>query len=239
MMNIDIIISSDYIKENKIKDKVVVVVDMLRATTVIITAVKNRCSKVIPVLSVEEAFELSKHNRQQYVLGGERKALKIPGFDVSNSPLEYTRSRVSGKTVIMTTTNGTKAIKGCESAREIYIGALINAAALAERLVSLGHDIVIVNAGTYGEFSLDDFICSGYIIHYIAQKADVELSDIAYTALSMYKNNEDVFKFLENARHFKVLKELGFEKDLKYCCTKDLTQVVPRYVDGEIMQYQS
>lgn len=234
MMNIDIIISSDDIREEKLYDKVVVVIDMLRATTVIITALKNNCSKVVPVVTVEEAIKLSKGNRENYILGGERRALKIEGFDCSNSPLEYTEEVVGSKTLIITTTNGTKAIHGSRAAEQIIIGGMINGRAVAEKLIEINKDVVFVNAGTYGQFSMDDFICSGYIINCILENSKAELSDIAVTAQHIYCNHKDITSYLQHARHFNVLKELGLEEDLKYCCSKDITDIVPIYKNGII-----
>jgi 2-phosphosulfolactate phosphatase len=236
MMNIDIIISSDDIREEKLYDKVVVVIDMLRATTVIITALKNNCSKVVPVVTVEEAIKLSEGNRENYVLGGERRALKIEGFDCSNSPLEYTEEVVGNKTLIITTTNGTKAIHGSKAAEQIIIGGMINGRAVAEKLIEINKDVVFVNAGTYGQFSMDDFICSGYIINCVLENSKAELSDIAFTAQHIYCNHKDITSYLQHARHFNVLKELGLEEDLKYCCSKDITDIVPIYKNGIIVR---
>jgi 2-phosphosulfolactate phosphatase len=234
-MNIDLIISADDIKEEKIINKSVVVVDMLRATSVITTALNNGARGVIPVLTIEEALKKALDNREEYILGGERKALKIEGFNCSNSPLEYTKSMVKGKTLVITTSNGTRAIKGCAGAKNILIGALINADAVAKRIVELDNDVVIVNAGTMGEFSMDDFICSGYIIERIMKYASVDLSDIATTANYVYKNNENVVEFIKYARHYKRIMELNFQDDLEYCCKKDIMEVVPEYIDGIIL----
>jgi 2-phosphosulfolactate phosphatase len=233
-MKIDLIISADDIKENKIIGKVVVVIDMLRATTVITTAIKNGCKEVIPVVTIDEALELAKGNREKYILGGERRALKIEGFDCSNSPLDYTEEVISGKSFIITTSNGTRAINGCRNAKKLLIGSLINAKAVAKKIVEFGEDVVIVNAGTLGQFSMDDFICSGYIINCIKETMDIELTDIAYTAHHIYKEHEDIISFIKNARHYTVIMELGLEKDLEYCCTKDITEVVPYYDNGTI-----
>lgn len=233
-MKLDIIISADDIKEEKILDKSVVVIDMLRATSVITTAIHNGCRSVMPVLTIEDALNICRENRESFILGGERKALKIDGFDCSNSPLEYTGELLKNKTLIMTTTNGTRAIKGSLGARNILIGALINAKAVAKRLMELDNDIVLVNAGTYGEFSIDDFICSGYIIDCILEKVKVELSDIATTAHYIYRNNEDIFSFIRYANHYKRIMELGLSEDLEYCCRKDIINVVPEYIDGII-----
>jgi len=234
-LKIDIIVSADDIKKDKIKDKTVIVIDMLRATSVIPTAINNGCLGVIPVLTVEDAAEIARNSKDEYMLGGERNALKIEGFHYSNSPLEYTRDTIQGKRLVMTTTNGTKAIKGCVGASNILIGAMINAKATAIKVVSLNKDVVIVNAGTYGEFSIDDFLCSGYIIDSILKLVQAELSDIAITSHYIYKNNEDIHSFIKYASHYKRITELGLEADLEYCCKKDIIDIVPEYKDGIIV----
>ncbi|MGH4122681.1 MAG: 2-phosphosulfolactate phosphatase family protein [Clostridium sp.] len=234
-MKIDIIVSADDIKKEKIANKTVVVIDMLRATSVISTAMNNGCKGVIPVLTVEDAAGIVRNNKEEFMLGGERKALKIEGFHYSNSPLEYTRESIEGKTLVMTTTNGTKAIKGCVSASNILIGAMVNAKATAKRIVELNKDVVIVNAGTDGEFSIDDFLCSGYIIDCVLKLVQAELSDIAFTSHYIYKNNEDIHRFIKYASHYKRITELGLEADLEYCCRKDIIDKVPEYKNGIIV----
>ncbi|MCY6355276.1 2-phosphosulfolactate phosphatase family protein [Clostridium sp. ZS2-4] len=234
-MKIDIIISNEDIKEEKIKDKTVIIVDMLRATSVIVTALKNGCREVIPVVDIEEAKAIVKDNRENYVLGGERNAIKIEGFDFSNSPLEYKEDIAKDKILVMTTTNGTKAINKAVSARSMLIGALINAEAVAKRAVELNNDVVVINAGTYGEFSIDDFICSGYIVDCIIKLAAVKLSDIAVTAHYIYEQNQDILSFIKKAKHYNTLIKLGLEKDLEYCCQKDIIDMVPEFKDGKIV----
>ncbi|KAJ50842.1 2-phosphosulfolactate phosphatase [Clostridium tetanomorphum] len=235
-MKIDLIISADDIKKEKVIDKSIVVIDMLRATSVIVTAMNNGCKEVIPVITIEEALSIANKNKDKYILGGERKALKIEGFDCSNSPLEYTPEVVLNKTLVMTTSNGTRAIKGSEGARNILIGALINANAVAKRLIELNNDIVIVNAGTYGQFSIDDFMCSGYIIDCILKSSKAELTDISKTAHYTYKGSPDL-EFIKFASHFKRIEELNLYKDLKYCCNKDIIDIVPEYKEGSIKLY--
>lgn len=234
-MRIDIIVSADDIKRDKIENKTVVVIDMLRATSVITTAMSNGCKGVIPVLTVEEAAEIVRNSKEEFMLGGERKALKIEGFHYSNSPLEYTRESIEGKTLVMTTSNGTKAITRCEGASSILIGAMLNAKAIAKRIAGLNNDVVIVNAGTYGEFSIDDFLCSGYIIDCVLKLVEAELSDIAITSHYVYKNNEDIHSFIKYASHYKRITELGLEADLEYCCRKDIINCVPEYKGGIIV----
>lgn len=233
-MKIDIIISADQIYENIIKDKTVVVVDVLRATSVIITAISNGCTEVLPVLTTEEAFEI-KENNCKCLLGGERNAVKIQGFDLSNSPLDYTTGKVGGKTLVLTTSNGTRAIQGSIAARNLLIGAIINGQAVGDRILELGNDVVIVNAGTKGKFSIDDFICSGFIIDCILEKNnDVALTDIAKTAHYIYKQNRSITDFIKNAEHYERIIELELKDDLDYCCRKNIISVVPEFCNGKI-----
>ena len=236
-MKIDLIISADYIEESKIKEKVVVVIDMLRATTVITTALRNGAKSVIPILTVEETFKKAKELKdigEEVVLGGERKALKIEGFDFSNSPLEYTKDKILNKTVILSTTNGTRALNLCKEADLILIGSMINGRGIAKKLIELNKDVVFVNAGTNGEFSMDDFICAGYMIDRLLNEKEYEVSDIAKTARYIYENNKGITSFIKSARHFDVLTSLGLQDDLTYCSSKDLTDIVPIFRDGKI-----
>lgn len=230
-MKLDVIISADNIKEEYLEDKIVVVIDMLRATSVIVTALANNAKEVFPMLTVEEAFNKKEEilrDEKEVLLGGERKALKIEGFDFSNSPLEYTSEKVKGKTIILSTTNGTRAINLSLKAKEILIGAIINAKAVTDELKKLNKDVVFINAGTNGEFSMDDFICSGYMISLLCEKGNHDLSDIAKTAKYIYENNTNLIDYMKEARHFNILKSLNLTKDLEYCCKKDIINIVPK-----------
>ena len=234
-MKVDVVISADHIKKGELQGKVAVVIDMLRATSVMVTALDNGAKKVVPFLTVEEAFDYSKQHDGEVILGGERKALKIEGFDFSNSPLEYKREFVEGKTLAITTSNGTRAIKGCDGASHIFIAAMLNAKAICKKLKSLNEDVVIVNSGTMGQFSMDDFICAGYLIDtLINDNPKIELSDIAITAKYIYENNKDIDSFIKNARHYNILKSLGLDGDLHYCMKKGIIDNTPEYIDGEI-----
>lgn len=234
-MKVDVIISANHIKEEYLDNKVVVVIDMLRATSVIITALANGAKKVIPILTVEEAFKVKEELKKKNVnglLGGERKALKIEGFDFTNSPLEYTEERVKDKAIILSTTNGTRTINLSLRAKKIYIGAMINAKALIDIIKDEKEDIVFINSGTNGEFTMDDFICSGYMISLLNKELSLDLSDIAKTAKLIYETN-NVLDYIKEARHYEVLKSLNLEEDLCYCCKKDIIEIVPRVYESD------
>ncbi|KQB78093.1 MULTISPECIES: 2-phosphosulfolactate phosphatase family protein [Clostridium] len=236
-MKIDIIISADDIIESKLENKIAVVIDMFRATSVIVTALNNGCEEVIPFLTIEETLESSEElNREEYILGGERRAVKIDGFDLSNSPLEYTKEVVENKKVLITTTNGTRTLTKSNSAKRIIIAAMINAKAVADKLLEINEDVVIINAGTNGNFSMDDYICSGYIINEMLKVDNqIELTDISKTANMIYENNSDIISYVKEATHYSVMKSLELDNDIEYCIKKSIVNNVPEYKDGKIV----
>lgn len=236
-MKIDIIISADDIIESKLENKIAVVIDMFRATSVIVTALNNGCEEVIPFLTIEETLESSEElNREEYILGGERRAVKIDGFDLSNSPLEYTKEVVEDKKVLITTTNGTRTLTKSNSAKRIIIAAMINAKAVADKLLEINEDVVIINAGTNGNFSMDDYICSGYIINEMLKVDNkIELTDISKTANMIYENNSDIISYVKEATHYSVMKSLELDNDIEYCIKKSIVNNVPEYKDGKIV----
>lgn len=236
-MKIDIIISADDIIESKLENKIAVVIDMFRATSVIVTALNNGCEEVIPFLTIEETLESSEElNREEYMLGGERRAVKIDGFDLSNSPLEYTKEVVEDKKVLITTTNGTRTLTKSNSAKRIIIAAMINAKAVADKLLEINEDVVIINAGTNGNFSMDDYICSGYIINEMLKVDNqIELTDISKTANMIYENNRDIISYVKEATHYSVMKSLELDNDIEYCMKKSIVNNVPEYKDGKIV----
>lgn len=235
-MKVDIIISADDINESKIENKVVVVIDMFRATSVIVTALNNGCKEVVPYLTIEETLEHAKKlNREDYILGGERRAVKIEDFDLSNSPLEYTKERVENKTILMTTTNGTRTLTKSTTAKKVLIAAMINAKAVAKRLLEINNDVVIINAGTNGNFSMDDYICGGYIIDEMLKfDKKLDLTDIAKTASMIYESHKGILSYVKEATHYSVMKSLELDKDIEYCIRKSIIDIVPEYLDGTI-----
>lgn len=236
-MKIDIIISADDIIESKLENKIAVVIDMFRATSAIVTALNNGCEEVIPFLTIEETLESSEElKREEYILGGERRAVKIDGFDLSNSPLEYTKEVVEDKKVLITTTNGTRTLTKSNSAKRIIIAAMINAKAVSDKLLEINEDVVIINAGTNGNFSMDDYICSGYIINEMLKvDNNIELTDISKTANMIYENNRDIISYVKEATHYSVMKSLELDNDIEYCMKKSIVNNVPEYKDGKIV----
>lgn len=217
----------------------IIVIDALRCCSSIVTALANGAEAIIPVKTLREAYEIHARN-PNYLLAGERGGLKPKGFDLGNSPLEYTRERVHGKTIVLTTTSGTAAITRSRKSRWIIIGSFLNAKYAAEKAFAISRaenvNISIVQSGTKGKFSLEDFICAGAIIARLPQNA-IKLSDAALASLLAFKHVEnDLYAAIIRSEHSRKLMELGFTDDIKFSCQMDLFHVAPIYRDGKIIK---
>ena len=222
--------------------KVAVVIDVLRATSVITTALCNGAREVVPVKTIEEAQSLYAQLEPTSTLrGGERHAVKIESFDFGNSPLEYTKERVGGKTVILTTTNGTNAINNVKGADEVVLACFRNAEVVAHHLVETSQcgvstNVVIVCAGTEGRFSLDDGLCAGLLIDLLQQKVEVELDDLGILVSHYYNENKsNLLAALSGCFHLKRLVSLGFEGDVRFCLETNCASAVPVFADGRLV----
>ena len=170
------------------------------------------------------------------LLAGERKSLKIDGFDFGNSPFDFSEEKVSGRQIIMTTTNGTVAIKSTEGAFRTLIGSFINAAAVCEQAQKYEKNVLIVCAGTERQFSLEDALCAGLMVEILQTgNAETILSDSAYAALLMYSQTRDSLTAVAiHSRNGVRLYELGREDDVEYCLRIDTIDIVPEYSNGKI-----
>ena len=218
--------------------KTVVVIDVLRATSVIVHALSQRVLEVIPVATIEEAFHLArKFPAGSTLLGGERGSCRIEGFDLGNSPREYIAERVGGKRLILTTTNGTKAFRFVSSGGEVMVGSFLNISAIANRCVANGLDIFIFPSGDSGNFSLEDVVCGGMLIDLVLRgdKRSFHLSDASFSAKIIYEYFKDnLSKALYLSNHGKELVERGFGEDIPFCSQTDITSIVPIFKDGRI-----
>lgn len=240
-MKINVISSAKYADKDILRGSVPVVIDVLRATTVMITAFENGVRNIIPVLSPEEAFEIKNRLKHDVILGGERDAEIIPGFDLDNSPYSYTVEMIKDKTLVMTTTNGTSAIRAASSAGDVFIAAFLNARAVAEELNNeVKDEVSLVCSGTNGNYTLEDGLCAGYIIDILKMYHDVELTDFAHLIHSFYLTSKaDVHEAVSKAKHYRVLKNKGFEEDLEFCFRMDESSIIPVFSEGVITKKQA
>lgn len=243
-MELDVIFTAREVETALVEGKNAVVIDVLRATTTMITSLLNGCEVIIPVTQPEEGHEVleealdSGELREAYCLGGERGGIIIPGYDLGNSPFEYTPKNIKGKKLIFCTTNGTLAINKAASAKRLFIGAVINGRAVAEKLRQYGESIVLVCAGTKGNFTLEDTLAAGLIIaELVSYKHDLRLSDRAVAALALFHHyQEDLLQAINLSKHAKVLTSLGFTKDIEYSAKSNIFECVPYFKDGKISQ---
>ncbi len=221
-----------------LSDRVVVVMDILRATSVMVHAMSQGASEIIPLATVEEAFRMAKAFPRGFVmLGGERENKEIPGFDLGNSPKEYVADRVKGKKLILTTTNGTKAFHAVSSGKEIWAGSFLNIGAIAQRCLESNRDLFIFPSGDKGSFSLEDSLCGGMLIDLILKKGkeQIFLTDASYCAQILYGRFKDnLLEAFHLSHHGKELIDRGFKDDLAYCAQIDVTPVVPIFREGVI-----
>jgi 2-phosphosulfolactate phosphatase len=195
---------------------------------------------VVPLGSSEEVVSRSKSlTRSEVKLAGERKMQPIPGFDMGNSPLEFTRETVEGKTILMTTTNGTAATLAVQGARDVVIASYVNFSAVASMLSAAlrgGTDVTIVCAAQERRFALEDAACAGrFVQDLLAKHPTLELNDAGQAAILIDKKfGKSVKKLLRTSAHGVALADAGFEGDIAVCASVDAYPVLPIYQDRQI-----
>jgi 2-phosphosulfolactate phosphatase len=238
-MRTDLFLVPEPVGETRLAGKTVVVIDVLRASTTICQALKSGARAVIPLVGSGEAVEMrAKIGAESSILGGEREGIKIDGFDLGNSPFEYTEDKVKGKTVIFTTSNGTKGYNRAASSKLIMAGALVNISAVAGRVVQAGQDLAVLCSGQNGDFSIEDTLCGGMLLHKLSTEAklDLELNDAASLALLLYRSNSRALqKTIARGEHGRFLIKLGFEKDVTRAGEIDSLPVLPVLKDSRLV----
>jgi 2-phosphosulfolactate phosphatase len=215
----------------------IIVIDVLRASTSIIVSLANGASSVTPTITLKEATQLHKEH-PDYVLVGEREGQMPHGFDLGNSPASLARERLQGKNIIMATTNGTKALIQSKESKWIVVGAFLNAEAVAEKAVEIASrnetDISFVLAGEKNRFSLEDFVCAGALTERFPRNM-IELSDKTTAALLAFNGaKHNLFENIQKSKHAQALTEIGFSKDIEFSCQLDVYNIVPFYRNGKI-----
>ena len=232
-MKVDIIFTADEVSQEKTKGKICVVIDVLRATSVMITALHNGAERIFPFKDIKTIQERCE-NLKNIIKCGERNALKIDGFDLGNSPLEFTKEKVLGKDIYMSTTNGTKAVENSLSAEKIIICSFLNIKSVSEKLLEYKKDVVIVCAGTNGKFSLDDTLCAGLIIKEMQKHTEIQMNDVLLAAVRISESHENIKDILKGSTHYERLLSLGFEKDMEHIFSLNKYSIVPEYKNGYI-----
>ncbi|MBD2869544.1 2-phosphosulfolactate phosphatase [Paenibacillus arenilitoris] len=227
-MQVQVISSVNEASTARFHHKTAVIIDALRATSTIVTAIAAGALCVIPAETVMEARALQ---RPGDLLGGERFCRRIAGFDLGNSPEEYTEQAVAGKRIVLTTTNGTRAIHKAMRADYVLTASFLNADACARAAVDLRRDVVILCAGSHDEFAIEDGLCAGLVLDrmHAALGGPIDMDDFGTAMLAMYKDRSARLKeTIMNGSSGKRLLKLGMKRDIEACSAVDVYREVPR-----------
>lgn len=215
-----------------VKDSVVVVVDVLRATSCMVAGLGSGVASITPFAELEACRAMKAVG---YRIAGERGGEKVEGFDLGNSPYEYMAEENQGQKIATTTTNGTRAIALSRRSQGVYIGAFLNLTAVATALRQRSEDILILCAGWKGRFNLEDTLFAGALIAALEGNA-TPTDDAAIAALSLYQSQQDSLQaFLRQSAHAQRLSGPGAARDIELCLTLDQYDVVPVLKGNELM----
>lgn len=239
-MRVEVYFSPLGVPSSAFAGKVVAVIDVLRASSTIAAALHNGARNVLPFESSEEAItRVKSFERKEVVLAGERKMKAIAGFDLGNSPLEFTSEAVEGRSVLLTTTNGTVAITSVQGARDVVIASYVNftpVVTLLRTAARAGTDVTVLCAGREKGFALEDAACAGrFVKHLVRGLPKLELNDAAQAAVLIEKRYGDrIDEVFAAAEHGRALKEAGFGQDLEVCAQLEAYPVIPVYLERQI-----
>jgi len=233
MRQIEVCLSPDLIHLYDVKDKIVVVVDIFRATSTMITALANGVKAITPVADLEtcRAFQ-----HQGFVIAGERNGLPAEGFELGNSPLSYVNQAYQGREIAVTTTNGTLAIeKSKPGSAEILIGAFLNLQVTANYLAQRDCDVLIHCAGWKGRFNLEDSLYAGALITALPTSHTFNC-DGALAMEALYQaHKDDLSAFLHKASHAKRLQNHNIEADIDFCLTFNKFNIIGKLVNDKLI----
>jgi 2-phosphosulfolactate phosphatase len=239
-VRVDVLFGIQQLTQQDVHGRVVAMIDVLRASTTIAVGLANGARTIIPMESSDDAVTRSKQfERASVLLAGERRMLKMDGFDLGNSPVEHTREAVEGKTVLLTTTNGTKALLAVQGARDVVVASYVNLTAVCAMLraaIRGGADITIICAGQDRQFALEDAACAGRYVYLVSKRLPgIDVNDAALAAsLIDRKYGDNLLRLFNTAAHGRALAAAGFGEDLTACAAVDSYPVIPIYQDRQI-----
>ncbi len=234
-ISIDACFSPHLYSVYKDEESIVVIIDIFRATSAICTAFEHGAEKMIPVATIDEARQWKEKG---YLVGAERDAIPVEGFDFGNSPYSYMGENVKGKTIVITTTNGTQAIEAAKEAYKVVVGSFLNINALCEWLVSEKRSVLLLCSGWKNKFNLEDALFAGAVTEMLTSLSEeYKLGDACLALKFLYQQAEkDPIKFLAHASHKERLSRLNLKKDIKFCLTPNQTSVIPILKNGALIR---
>ncbi|MBL7033276.1 MAG: 2-phosphosulfolactate phosphatase [Candidatus Delongbacteria bacterium] len=243
-MRIQVFFSLPQVKLEDLEDQMVVVIDVLRSSTTICTALNNGVRSILPVVDSADAITMAERlGRQNIILGGEQDGLLIPGFDLGNSPAEYRAEVLQGKSLTFVSSNGTRAIIKAKSAACTVIAGLVNLSAVEGFLRNNADDITILCSGKADRFSIEDAVCAGLLTNrLLAVDAwkQAELNDAGHVAALLgIRYEQRLPELLRQCDHGRYLISIGMEDDLRLCAAVDAVPVIPVYKEDHIEKFMA
>ncbi len=235
-MRLDVLLLPAELSARPRPESTAAVIDVLRATTSIVVAFQHGCRSILPVSNSEEARRAHR-GLPEGVLAGEEGGLRIPGFDLGNSPRDFTQEAVAGRDLILTTSNGTKTLRAVEDGRAVAIAAFLNRTAVADWLVARGEESLILCSGYEGIFSLEDAVCAGAIVDQAARRLAerLDLGDGARACKILWERfHPDLPRLLSGTGWGERVVDLGLGPDIAICAQLDVTDLVPVMTAGRI-----
>ena len=217
-----------------IKDSIVVIIDVFRATSTIAAAVHNGAAEIIPVDSVAKCIELGAQIPNS-LTAGERDGKVAEGLQHGNSPLEYPRTFIENKTLVLTTTNGTRLLHMCSDANEIITGSFLNLGAVCDYLVSQKKNVLLACASWKDRYNLEDSLFAGAVYDAIGKHFEMNC-DSTRAATHLYKAaKNDLYGFIQDSSHFLRLSKFGLQYDMEYCCKINEHNVLVKLVEDKLV----
>lgn len=227
--NLEVCLTPALLYLHDFSESIVVVIDIFRATSSICYGIENGAEAIIPVASIE-ACESYRHS--DFLLAAERNGEVVEGFDFGNSPFSYVKGKVDGKTIVLTTTNGTHAINMSRGASKIVIGSFLNLSSLCNWIKTQPNDVLLLCSGWKDKVNLEDTLFAGGVVHYLREE-NYALDDAGIASEDLYiMAKDDLNSYLKKTSHSERLKKLGIEEDIKFCLNLNITKEIP-VLDGE------
>ncbi len=241
-MDAEVFLTYSNVSDEDVRNRTVVVIDVLRACSTLTTALAHGARAVMPVSDMAEAGKIAGNlDPDVYRLGGERNGEKIEGYHLGNSPLEYTEEAVDGRDVILNTTNGTQALTQATSAKHLVGGCFLNAQRVVDFVQEVDDRVTIVCAGRHNRLALEDTLCAGLLLDRLWEHTEPNtVTDSAHTAYTLYDTDRDTLtSALRRANHAERLIEQGYEDDLDYCFRIDTHSLLPYYAENRMRPYDA
>jgi 2-phosphosulfolactate phosphatase len=238
--NLHTVLSPALLHLYEVTNTIVVVIDVLRATSTIATVLYNGAKEIIPVDSVQRCIQLGKE--LECITAGERDGKVAPGLQYGNSSFEYPREFIGGKTLVLTTTNGTRLLHMAlaKGAKEIITGSFLNLSAVCDHLIRMKKNVILACAAWKDRVNLEDTLFAGAVVSGIKEHFIINCDSSHIAETMYYAGRDDLYEFMKrnDASHYHRLTNFGLERDIRHCLTPDLANILPEYLNGKLVSFK-